>query len=36
MLSPESADTGSSPPESFVVEVFSELRPRPFKIAGNT
>jgi diguanylate cyclase (GGDEF)-like protein len=27
MLSPESADPGSSPPERFVVEVFSELRP---------
>jgi diguanylate cyclase (GGDEF)-like protein len=27
MPSPESADLGSSPPERFVVEVFSELRP---------
>lgn len=27
MLSQESADPGSSPPERFVVEVFSELRP---------
>lgn len=27
MPSPESADVGSSPPERFVVEVFSELRP---------
>src|SRR3954464_15968928 len=27
MPSPESADPGSSPPERFVVEVFSELRP---------
>src|SRR5215467_11387066 len=27
MPSPESLDAGSSPPERFVVEVFSELRP---------
>ena len=27
MPSPEPADIGSSPPERFVVEVFSELRP---------
>ncbi len=27
MSSPESADPASSPPERFVVEVFSELRP---------
>ena len=27
MPSPEPVDPGSSPPERFVVEVFSELRP---------